>query len=809
VNPTFLYVAAFYVLAVWLGRRGGIDLPWRIAAFFYVLVLIFFWKPMTQDYLNVPVDFVLRLPPWAYVFPRHYSANGEMNDLALQIVPWAHQVREAWRSLNVPLWNAAAGCGYPLLGNGQSSALSLFRLLALPLDLAHSLTAEAAWKLLAALSFMYLFCRRRGYSDIASAIGAVSFAFSTFIIVWLHFPLVTVACFLPAVFYSIDLLLEKVTRLRVVFFIGLWAVMLTGGHPETASHAAFAGATYILFVIVTERRRDPWRLLAMFAGTGIVALLISLPFIVPFAEGLTKSRRYQALQVHPSAVAMADLRTTALLFQPHFYGAVPEEKNWGMAIAEFTTGFAGVLGIAAFVALLLRLIVQRRWRERESWFVLATPFALGIALGWPVVSGLFHKIPGFALAANGRLRLMLCFLLAVQAAAVVELVQRKAIGRYLLAGLGVVTVLMVCLVTRTEFPSGDWARDNAMGALLPSILVVIFASMFAISQRTSRWLSMMVAFAVIVELWTIGIGWNPPIPKQWAYPPTPMVKKLIEVTHPPGDRPPPRMVGLGPNFFPNVAAMYGMEDIRTHDPMANGRYMGFLRVLGGYKTQNYFALWEDMNNPLLDYLSVKYVAVMPSDEVTVIDAARYREIYNGRDGRVYENGNALPRFFAVRNVVLEFVQDKYVHGLAHHTDWANTAILHQLKVSGDRERLDLLAPRPLGSREATVDVKALTDREFAVHVNAPRYTLVVSSEPWWPGWRIKSKSGAKIRPIQVNGPFLGFVVPPGVHDLRVIYSPVSFWAAVWVSLATIAGVVGWVVWGRRRVNAQVADPRTP
>jgi hypothetical protein len=67
-----------------------------------------------------------------------------MNDLAMQIVPWAHQAREAWRSLHFPIWNALSGCGYPLLANGQSSAMSPLRLLALPLPLGYAMTAEAA-----------------------------------------------------------------------------------------------------------------------------------------------------------------------------------------------------------------------------------------------------------------------------------------------------------------------------------------------------------------------------------------------------------------------------------------------------------------------------------------------------------------------------------------------------------------------------------------------------------------------------------------------------------------------------------------
>ena len=121
----------------------------------------------------------------------------------------------------------------------QSAAFSPLRLLALPLPLGQSFTAEAAMKLLIALTFTFLFCRRRGYSEIASAVGAIAFAFSTFVIIWLHFPHATVAAYLPAVLLQIDLLSERITYGRFVFAVVLWAWILFGGHPETASHIFF------------------------------------------------------------------------------------------------------------------------------------------------------------------------------------------------------------------------------------------------------------------------------------------------------------------------------------------------------------------------------------------------------------------------------------------------------------------------------------------------------------------------------------------------------------------------------------------
>ncbi len=291
-NPTFLYVAAVYTFAVLIARRYRVDLPWRIAVLFYLLVLVFLFRPMTQDFVNIPVDFLRILPPWALISRTHEVINDEMNDLVLQIVPWANQVRQSWRSLHAPLWNPLSGGGYPLLANGQSSALSLIRLLALPLPLADAMTAEAAFKLLIALTFMYLYCRRRGYSEMASTIGAISFAFCTFLVVWLHFPIVTVAAFLPAVFLGIDLLIERGSQVRFAFSAIVWGVMLLGGHPETVSHAFFLALLYVVWIVFVERpigdRKQIYLAVLRIGAALAVGALIASPFLATF--GVPRAR---------------------------------------------------------------------------------------------------------------------------------------------------------------------------------------------------------------------------------------------------------------------------------------------------------------------------------------------------------------------------------------------------------------------------------------------------------------------------------------------------------------------------------------
>lgn len=773
-NPTWFYVGAVYAIMVWLLRRA---LPKRVAVFFYALVLVFMYLPLTQDYVNLPADFLKTLPPWAYTAESHQALNDQINDLTLQIVPWAHQVRESWKSLAPPLWNNFSACGYPLLANLQSSALSPLRILGVPLSLAHAMTFEAAMKILVALTFMFLWCRRRGYSEIASVIGAVAFGFSTFIVVWLHFPLITTACFVPAVFYLIDLLAERFTYPRFVAAAAVWTVMLFGGHPETASHTFFIAFLYVLWIVVVERNAR-WRLFLTLGGAMAVAGLLAAPVLAPFAEAVTKSKRYQELKANPlsAEVPFSDWPSTMVLLQPAMFGEIPSE-SWGPIHAESITGFAGFLGVAAWFALLAHVFANRKWRSREMFFVIATVIVLGVILAWPGVSDVFHVV--FRLAANARLRLMFALLLAIQTAAVVDLLERDR--RSVLIGIGASSAILATILFTTDFASH---QDQAMLGMLPSVVVLIVAAIATTTRRSVAILFLLVA--ITAELWEVHRAWNPVVSTDWMYPKTPLLKKLDELTANVPETEPFRITGSGATFFPNTSAVYGYEDIRAHDPMTNGRYIGLLSlIVPSYDATDYFAEWNDWETRFLDYLNVRYIVTSWRGELP----PRYRMLYDGFDGRIFENPDALPRFYPVRNVIIDFKDDSFYRRLRDLEGWSHTAILDELEVENRQMHDDFFAPRAGDAPIATARMIEATPTSYRIHVKAPRYSLVASSVPWWPGWKVE-RNGARVDPIRVNGGFLGFAVPPGELDVRVWYDPWTFRLGAIISLATVLTLVG-------------------
>ncbi len=796
-NATWLYVGGVYAIAIALARRGGAAIPGRVALLFYALVLLFLFRPLTGPYVTGHVDVLRNLPPWSEIRRDHGMANGQMNDVPLQIIPWAHQVRESWKRGTPPIWNALTGCGYPLMANGQSSALSPIRLLALPLSLGHAMAAEAAMKLLLALTFTFLYCRRR-WSDVAGIIGAITFGFGGFLFVWLHFPLATTACLAPAVLYQIDLLAERVTFGRFAWGAAAWAAILFGGHPETAAHLFFLALIYALWIVGVERSA-PQRLLLALAGALAVAALLAAPWLATFAENLTKSRRYANLRVEPwsSTLPWSDLASAHVMLQPRFFGHVPFERPWGPSEPDAISGFAGLFALVAWIAVAAHVIATRTWRSREAFFLLASLFFAGVIYSWPGFGELFHSL--LPLAANTRVRLLLVLVLAILCAAAVDLAKNRIL---LLLGIAVVAGVVLFVINTFPFPLRIH-RFTAIAGLLPGLLVLAVATIAAILRHKAAWLAL--AAAIVVELWAVGREWNPPVPEELMYAPTPIVRKLDQLR---GEAPEPfRVTGFGTMLFPNTNALYDLEDVRVHDPMADSRYLDFLAITSDFDPNQYFGNWWDVETSVLDYLNVRYLLTDTTTKPPPPD--RFVPVYDGPDGRIFENRRVLPRFYAPRNVLLVPNDPLFVRRLGQMDGkWPHTALLEQLELEDQRMRDDFFRPRPDDAPAASVEIVEAGPARYRLRVRAPRYTLVVSSVALRPGWKVE-RNGERTRPIRVNHAFLGFAVPAGTWDVEVWYAPATFWWGTLVSLLTIVSGISYsIARGRayRRASAPASVP---
>ncbi len=693
MNPTSLYAGAIYASSITIARRCGVPIPWRIAAVFFLLTVGFLFKPMFLPVVSFPADVVQVITPWGSynATNRDRVSRFDLQDVTMQFVPWAHQAREAWRSGHLPLWNALSGCGYPLLGNAQSAAFSPLLLSTLPLPLGYAETAQAAMKMLAAMTFMYLFCRRRS-GEMQSVAGAVAFGLGTFMQVWLHFPHTAVAMFLPAVMLHIDLVMERATFARVLFGGVIWFCILAAGHPETAALVGICAALFTLW---------KWNANALAAVASLLlGVLFAAPIVATFVEALMRSQRLAEVNASPLGVPYSEFSSLVQLLQPRAYG-LPMTP-------EIICGFVGVAGIAAGLVVVAGIITGRRWRSNEAFLVFLALFALWIMANLPPLHLEYRSLARSIL--SPRMRLLWSFAVA---ALIAPALDRPAWSRAALAGVALTVVVIAYPATRFD--------TGTLLLMIPS--AVVLAAMLVPRRE-------LVIAATAFELWFNIGSFNVAVPVTAMYPRTPLISALERLRD--EAREPFRIAGLGGAFFPNVQAMFGFEDVRVHDPMANERYVQMLRTTSGYTAKEYYAKFNDPDTPLLDVLNVRYMVTDPG--YAMHDQDRYALIYDGHDGRLWQNRHVRPRFF-----------------------------------SGD----------------ATVKIMESRGDAYELDVEARREAIVESSIARYPGWRIDPP----FKRLTVHGALLAFVVPKGHSHVHVRYVPRTFWFGTAISLLSLGALI--------------------
>jgi hypothetical protein len=273
----------------------------------------------------------------------------------------------------------------------------------------------------------------------------------------------------PAVLYCVDLLAERRTYGRFVFAAAMWTQLLFAGHPETAAHLFWLASVYLLWLLFAERvTPDRGRLVLTLGGVMTVAALLSLPYLVPLLETGLKSKRAAELKAAPlqaGGLPYSDWPSAVVMLQPHFFGQVPYEIDWGPADTEPLGGYAGVLALVAFLANIAGVVTRRAWRSRELLYAILTLFLLAVLFNFPGAGDLFHWM--MPIAAHARVRLLFVLLAALQAAAAIDFAPSSA---RLKASTEPMSGFFAPAFTATPMPQLAKAR------LLPAATLPCFAS---------------------------------------------------------------------------------------------------------------------------------------------------------------------------------------------------------------------------------------------------------------------------------------------------------------------------------------------
>ena len=700
-------------------------------------------------------DVVYQVLPWSAEPGAHAPANFLVSDPILEVLPWQRAVVRDFAQGRLPLWNPSARNGAPLLANDASAAFSPFTWIALPFPPAIGLSLAMLAKMLVAGIGMALYLRVLKTSGAAAALGAIAYASSSFMVVWLGWPHSGVAALFPLAFACAELYLSRERSWALPALTLVVGLQFLAGHAETSLYMGIALAIYVLVRWALADRR--WRKLGGFAVAAGVGTLLAAIQLAPFLELLRNATLASDRAVrgygfgHLNLGALSSWVFPNILGNPSLDGLPGRFPNYNES-----TGFVGV-------ATLVMSPVGAWWawaRERSIAVALVGLGLVSAATVYGPLAPLAGRVPGLAISYSPRLLAVICFCLAALGGLGLDALIRAPISRTAgvwakanwmgTAGLAAVAVAGLAVALRGRsvdhwLPSlhlyiGFWLLVGAVS--LGTAGAFVAASLLGGNRR---WAASGLCALALVEAAIFAGPFNPREPIDQVPPPSPSIAWLQ--AHAAG-RP---VAALGTTLIPETASLYGLTDARSYEVLIDPRQRIFWSAADpGYADSN---LVMSFAQPGVDWLAAAGVAyvMMPADQTL----PGTTEVYNQFGVAIAEVPNPRPFVFSANDVVT---------------------------AADPKQAALLLSQNPLGSvvvegccasaGSATATVTRQEPGELDISVNADSPATIVVQQSYQQGWeaRIDGRS-AKILPANVI--FQGIRVPAGHHVVTLRYSPSS------------------------------------
>lgn len=602
-----------------------------------ITVCVSIGTPLVGLRVFFATDILQTLPPWSQNAPPGFApTNPRLRDPVSAVMPVLAEFRRGVLSGHFPLWSTDPSGGVPL---GTLPYNGLLSVLNLPYLLLPMWYAPAISKLLemgVAAGFTFLFLRRIGLGKAASLVGGLIYVNSGFQVVWTTFPQSEVGALIPALFWAVEVALDRKSPRGVIPLAVAAALILLQGFPALAVFALLASGLYVLARIVASPHstRARLRTLALVGGALVLGVGIASIQFLPFAaqaRALDLSYRTQTARTHIPTRALITLAIPEAFGSPvdrNYFGTLHFTRTgYGPATYHEIESFIGAtpLALIAFGAA-AGLVRRRRARElapgASSFLWGGSVFtAVLIYVGGPLLAVL-QTFALFRLNYIGRLRaLFLFFLSALAAVGFHALVHDRRRDERRSWPIGLVVVVAAALLASI----GLWLAWQLAGEvdqrryLLTHSILPLFAlgvTVIGVAFRKRLKLGGLPAVAWVVpiliaaESLAFAVPYWPRTSRASFYPTTSAHRFLDR--HLGGDR-----LGAA-NFvlFPGTTTYYGLRSVTAHTfeqstwgdllQAANGGRLGRI-VYPRLRSSPAVA-----TSPIFDRLSVRYFVTGPT-----------------------------------------------------------------------------------------------------------------------------------------------------------------------------------------------------
>lgn len=575
----------------------------------------------------------------AVAFPWQLSLLGYLPssiDFVLQYYPNLVFLGQGLKAGELPLWNPHVFAGTPYLADPQSAVLYfpnwIFLLL---LDTADAARAIVVVHYVLAAVATYLYLRTIRLTPAPALVGAIFFGLSEYTITQVAgIPLLINLAWIPVVLLLAERTLQHRSFGYALGTAVALALQLFNGWLHGLYVTAFALlATFLWHALSGVLETGSWRRLLQATGlmalTGVVWGALGSTLLLPALEFTTQSN-YLMDRGLEQAGGEGNVTVLAVL---------------GVGGSE---GHGAYLGATGLLLILLGALYGRD-RKRLWLYLPLGAFALLAAFGTkaPLYALLYQWVPGFkAFHTPGRFMVLYLFSASALAAMGTDTLLKGVGRRQLLTVAGVALLLLAPFyytTSRMFAPEAfglllnnliDW---SAGPYLRPEIARHLFfsgvAAALLFSAVASGRLSGRLAYGAAVVLLLADLFLFRGLGSQYFDAPPELFKAATPASHVAGNSDSQqlyRVMGYArndtmhflsdfPNNLvselepPNLAMVYGTEDIQGYNPLQLRRYAQYLAAINGGPEDYHWALVYNLQSRLLDLLNLRYVMLRGDD----------------------------------------------------------------------------------------------------------------------------------------------------------------------------------------------------
>ena len=753
--------------------------------------------------------------------------------------PLHRMIKDSLREMKIPLWDSSLFCGIPVAPGTFSRYLNplvLFVFLIFPLPLAHDVLL--CMYLLGTGIFTYLYLRKMGLNDLPSLIGAVSWMFNGYAMVWFEFEVIQMlALSLPAMLYFFEIWIRRRNPASLLLFTIAGAVSISSGFAHVLMYQFFFVSAYMVFRCFRLKshgdglKRFTKKDILSVGFAFLLGVLLSTDFLLSHVS-LTNDiqrRGYSFKELYHKTGRLPAGYLTTLLF-PDFYGSPAQPMTFTPNVRgnqpynnyNELCVYAGVLTLFLAVASLPYLL--KLPNIAFYWMVLL--ISLAMAMGSILYYPLMRFFPGLNLTTPTRILYIFGFTISVLAAFGAQALISSPLEKkwwifslwLILFALGIGMFYFsqsdtgIRLATRHLDPNAvsrnfqffqqHFSLDSPILRKPMLLIATAFLLLTLVLFSDTAFLKQVFLFAGLTilafDLMSFAKFYNTVSDREMAYPPTAGIRYLQN------DPSKFRIAAYG-SFLHNTFSLFKIPDIGGYSSLYPRRYGEYLHVgqYGGRQPlPDRFSRWVSLRrfgSPLFDLINTKYILVPPRMNVKhpALDLVYDQEI------KIYRNKNAFPRVFATPSYQV----------------CKDPAVARETLVASDRaslrKRVILESEPPDGFRthnsadhkpfQPSIHVVAYGEGRIEIEVDADRNAFLVVSDSYHPGWRV-TVDGREKTILRANYIMRAVPFTAGSHRIVFYFRPPKVMTGIIVTalgwLIMIVSVM-WVAFKRRHSKSDI------